>query len=157
LNSKQKIRCYDVFGQATDVAADQIEFATAVYGILITNDNILLIQQPKTRLWHPPGDHLQRGETPEQLLRDTFRQITRADLTAKTLLHVEDQYRIDRRGKAWHIAALYYAVQRPSTGILAPIPGGQATLSWQPLATLTRKQMQFGYTAVQAGRRWLQK
>ncbi len=146
----QTVRCYDDFGQPVDVPEDKLGFDTAVYGILILHNHVLLQKHPRTRLWQPLGDRLRKGETPNQLLKNICIQLFDAPFKVGALLAVEDRFVVDRRRSGLQLATLYYSLDR-TTGMLPnfllPLPNN--TFSWEPLHGLTRQQMQFGYTAVQ--------
>lgn len=147
------VRCYDAAGNAVAVAPEAITFRPAVYGIFIENQQVVLLAQPQTNLWRPPGRILQSHEVPTQVVRHTFRQVTDMMPALGPLLFVEDQYRVDEDGRAWHLSVLYYALNRAEvtpttfTGI-SPAP----QYEWIPLSALRRDRMLFGYEAIQAGR-----
>jgi len=147
------VRCYDAAGNAVAVAPEAITFRPAVYGIFIENQQVILLAHPQTKLWYPPGRILQNHEVPTQVVRHTFRQVTDMMPALGLLLFVEDQYRVDENGRAWHLSALYYALNRaevtPTTfSGLASTP----QYEWIPLSALRRERILFGYEAIQAGR-----
>ncbi len=147
------VRCYDAAGNAVAVAPEAITFRPAVYGIFIENQQVILLAHPQTMLWYPPGRILQNHEVPTQVVRHTFRQVTDMMPALGLLLFVEDQYRVDENGRAWHLSVLYYALNRaevtPTTfSGLASTP----QYEWIPLSALRRERILFGYEAIQAGR-----
>lgn len=146
----QKIRCYDNQGKAVDVALADLGFDTAVYGILILAEHVLLQRDRQTKLWLLPGDQLSQGEIPQNLLEDSFNQLLKKTYTVGVLVKVEDRYIIDQRRKALHLATLYYRMERPLTPYAALPPPQHPHFEWVPLNELNRKNMLFGYTAVTA-------
>ena len=147
------VRCYDVAGNSVAVAPNAITFRPAVYGIFIENQQIVLLEHPDTKLWHPPGRILQSHEVPTQVVRHTFRQVTDMMPALGSLLFVEDQYRVDENGRAWHLSVLYYALVRAQ--ITTATFSGHATTpqyEWIPLSALKRERVMFGFEAIQAGR-----
>ncbi len=146
----QTIRCYDNKGKAVDVALADLGFDTAVYGILILADHVLLQRDRQTKLWLLPGDRLGQGDIPQNLLEDSFNQLLKKAFTVGALVKVEDRFVIDRRQKAWHLATLYYQVERPLTPYATLPPPQHHHFEWVPLSELDRKKMVFGYTAVEA-------
>jgi ADP-ribose pyrophosphatase YjhB (NUDIX family) len=147
------VRCYDAAGNAIASAPEAVTFRPAVYGIFIENQQVILLAHPQTNLWYPPGRILQNHEVPTQVVRHTFRQVTDMMPALGPLLFVEDQYRIDEGGTAWHLSVLYYGLNRaevtPTTfSGLASTP----QYEWIPLSALRRERMLFGFEAVQAGR-----
>ena len=70
----------------------------------------------------------------------------------RSLVFVEDQYRVEETGQAWHLSALYYQLARPDAAAAIVDLRGAFLPEWVPLSDLQRTQMQFGFEAVQAGR-----
>ena len=134
------------------VPETEVTFRPAVHGILIENQRVMLQQDPESRLWYPPGGILLDGQTPERGVRAYFRTATGflPDLTS--LLYIEEQYRLDKQGRAWALSIFYYGLRRSlgSAVGLAGVAESQRP-EWVPVQTLTREEMQFGYTAVMAG------
>lgn len=147
------VRCYDAAGNAVAVAPEVITFRPAVYGIFIENQQVILLAHPQTKLWYPPGRVLESHEVPTQIVRHAFRQVTDMMPALGPLLFVEDQYRMDENGRAWHLSVLYYALERaevtPTT--FSGQPAAPA-YEWIPLSALRRERMLFGFEAIQAGR-----
>jgi ADP-ribose pyrophosphatase YjhB (NUDIX family) len=144
--------CHDIYGNAVPVAPESITFRPAVYGIFIENGQVLLQKQPQTGLWQPPGTILAASDTPTQVIRHYFRQLTGLTLIIGSLLYVEDQYFIDEERRAWKLSVLYYGLERPLAA--APLTEAEeaSQIEWVPLTDLPREQFQFGYEAVQAGK-----
>lgn len=143
------IICYDIQGNGIPVAPEALLFRPAVYGLFIENNQILLVRQAETGLWHPPGVVLSNNETPAQAVRQSFRKMTGMTPALGPLLFVEDQFFLDAERKAWHFSVMYYGLQRPSA---AATLSESDEVAWVSLANLRREQMQFGYEAIQAGK-----
>lgn len=143
------ILCHDVHGKTVPVAPEALLFRPAVYGIFIENNQVLLQKHPHSELWRPPGVLLADNETPGQAIRHAFRQLTGMTPRLGPMLYVEDQYVVDGEQRAWHFAVVYYALERPSTAATLSDSG---KMEWVALETLRRREMQFGYEAIQAGR-----
>lgn len=147
------IRCYTPQGQAVTVDPRSITFSPAVYGILVENDQVLLVV-PQNRLLHPPGGILNNRETPDQAVRSFFRHFVGITPLLGPLVFMEDQYRVDEEGDAWHLSVMYYALERPSGTVITPLDATSLYQpEWFPLATLQREKLQLGYEAIQAA--WL--
>jgi ADP-ribose pyrophosphatase YjhB (NUDIX family) len=144
------IYCYDKAGEAIAVSPDAIIFRPAAYGILIENEQILLVSDPDTSLWHPPGHILEAHETPTQALKHHLRQVVSLTPLIGPLLFVEDQYRIDEADQAWHLSLLYYALDRPPYSAVTLGEMETSEVKWVRLAELERPNLQFGYEAIQA-------
>lgn len=147
------IRCYTPQGQAVTVDPKSVTFSPAVYGLLLENDQVLLVN-PVNRLLHPPGGILSARETPSQAVQAFFRHFVGITPLLGPLVFVEDQYRVDDEGEAWHLSVMYYALERPPGTVITLLDTPAINQpEWVPLATLRREQLQFGYEAIHAA--WL--
>ncbi len=147
------IICYDTFGNPVPVSPEAFIFRPAVYGIFIENNQIFLLKQSQTELLYPPGVILEEDETPTQAIRHQFRELTGMNPKIGSMIFLEDRYLVDNDHRAWHLSALYYALQRPKTtaATLSEIDETEQP-EWISLDSLQRHQMQFGFEAIQAGR-----
>lgn len=143
------IICHDVSGNTFPVAPEALIFRPAIYGIVIENGQTLLQKHAQTDLWYPIGAMLPENQTPNQTICHLFRQLTGINPLLKELLYLEDRYLIDDDRRAWHLAALYYRLERPS--ITVPL-AETSDVEWVSLDQLDRVTMQFGYEAIQAAR-----
>ncbi len=146
------IHCYDQDGELVAVPADDVVFRPAAYGILIENEQILLASNPQTGLWQPPGRILEPHETPTHALKHHLRRLAGLTPLVGPLLYVEDQHRLDEKGRAWHLSVLYYALDRPPYPTMDLTEMETFAAAWVPLADVKRLNLQFGYNAIQAGR-----
>lgn len=149
----KQIVCYNPEGTPVPVPADSLTFRPAVYGIFIENQQVLLMRDPAVDLWRPPGGILQPHEPPTQAVRHFFREVTGMTPKLGPLLHVEEKYRIDDDGQAWHLTMLYYALDRPEATV-ATLTEIENTIQpdWVPLNELRREQLLLGYEAIEAGK-----
>jgi len=147
------IICYDIFGNPVPVSPEALIFRPAVYGIFIENNQTFLLKHPQTELLYPPGHMLAEDETPTQAIRHQFRDLTGMTPKIGPMIFLEDRYFVDDEHRAWHLSALYYALERPKT-TATPLSDIDHTNhpEWIHLDNLQRHQMQFGYEAIQAGR-----
>lgn len=148
--------CYDALGNAIAVPQEELTYRPAVYGLFIEHGSIWLLRHPETQLYFPPGIILGNDQTPQSSLLAHLRQLTGLTLVTGPLIFLEEQYRVDEAGQAWHLSAMYYGVTRPSLAVTMPVElSNEPAAEWLPLSELTREQMQFGYQAIQAARRAL--
>jgi hypothetical protein len=148
--------CYDALGNAMAVAPEKLVYRPAVYGLFVEHGEIWLLHHPDTRLYYPPGLIVAENQSPRPALLACLRQLTGLTLATGPLLFLEEQYRMDESGQAWHLSAMYYGVLRPPLAVTMPVETNTTVqTSWVPLGDLTREQMQFGYQAIQAARRVL--
>ncbi len=147
------IICYDLFGNPVPVLEEALIFRPAVYGIFIENNQTFLLKNPQTELLYPPGTILSEDETPTQAIRHQFRDLTGMTPKIGSMIFLENRYVVDNDHRAWHLSALYYALERPKTTAttLSEIDETEQP-EWVSLDSLQRYQMQFGYEAIQAGR-----
>lgn len=143
------IICYDVHGNRVPVAPEALLFRPAAYGLFMENNQVLLLKHEDTGLWYPPGKMLADNETPAQAVRYTFRKLSGMTPQLGSLIYVEDQYFVDGERRAWQLSVMYYGLERPSAA--ATLTESEA-MTWVPLDELSRRDMQFGFEAIQAGR-----
>lgn len=145
--------CSDIFGNLVPVSPEALIFRPAVYGIFIENNQAFLLKHPQTELLYPPGHLLGEDETPTQAIRHQFRDLTGMTPKIGALIFLEDRYFVDDDHRAWHISALYYALERPKTAVnqFSEVDDSKKP-EWIHLDNLQRHQMQFGFEAIQAGR-----
>ncbi|PIE80435.1 MAG: hypothetical protein CSA11_08170 [Chloroflexi bacterium] len=143
---------FDAQGHLHAVPSQSISYRPAAYGIFIEHDQILLLRDQETDLLLVPGRHLAENEVPAQILRTYFQEWAGITPRLGALLFIENQYQ-QEDGQFWQFSALYYEVKRASLASIAfPHQAGQYSPEWLPLDNIDRKQFQFGYEAVQAGK-----
>lgn len=146
------IVCYDPHGQPVLAAANTLTFSPAAYGIFIDNHDILLIKDAANGWMTWPGAVLQVGERPCHVISRTYHQLTGIIPVVGPLLFMEDLYQVDSNGRAWHISAMFYWVERPSaTAISLNIIDANHQPQMITADLVQRSQLQFGYQALQAG------
>ena len=150
------IVCYDPHGQPVPVAADALTFSPAAYGVFIENNEILLLQDVQTGWLTWPGAVLQVGERPYHVISRTYHLLTGVVPRVGPLVAMEDLYQVDGNGRAWHLSAMFYWLERPSATSLS-LKAIDANLQPQMILVdfIQRSQLQFGYQALQAGLRRL--
>lgn len=150
------IVCYDPHGQPVAAAANTLTFSPAAYGIFIENHEILLLKDAATGWMTWPGAVLQVGERPYYVISRAYHQLTGIMPVVGPLLFMEDVYQVDGNGRAWHISALFYWLERPSATSIS-LNTVDANRQPQMIAAnlVERSQLQFGYQALQAGLRRL--
>lgn len=150
------IVCYDPHGQPVPVAAHTLTFSPAAYGIFIENNEILLLNDVPNGWLTWPGAVLQVGERPYHVVSRVYHLLTGVVPLVGPLVFMEDLYQVDDNGRAWHLLAMFYWLERPSATSFSLSP---ATANLQPqmipVDFIQRSQLQFGYQALQAGLRRL--
>ena len=73
-----RIICPDIYGKKHSVDAQKIVDRESAYGVCITNQKVLLIQEPHTGRWELPGGGIEENETARQALIREFREETGA-------------------------------------------------------------------------------
>ncbi len=108
------IVCYDPQGQPVPVAESALTYRLAAYGIFTENNEILLLHDTETDWFAWPGAVLAVGERPLQVVSRAYHQLTGVVPRVGPLVLMEDLYQIDGDGRAWHLSAMYYWLERPS-------------------------------------------
>lgn len=150
------IVCYDPHGLPVPVAADALVFSPAAYGIFVENNEILLLQNAQTGWLTWPGAVLQVGERPYQVVSRTYHLLTGIVPVVGPLVFMEDVYQVDGDGRARHIPAMFYWLERPpATSFSLTAIDANYTPQMLPVDYVQRSHLQFGYQALQAGLRRL--
>lgn len=113
------IVCYDPQGQPVPVAESALTFRLAAYGIFTENNDVLLLHDPQTDWLSWPGAELAVGERPLQVVSRAYHQLTGIVPRVGPLVLMEDLYQVDGDGRAWHLSAMYYWLERPSATALS--------------------------------------
>ncbi len=150
------IVCYDPHGQPVPIAANTLTFSPAAYAVFIENHEILLLKDTATGWMTWPGAVLQAGERPYYVVSRAYHQLTGIMPVVGPLLFMDDLYQVDGNGRAWHILAMFYWLERPSATSFS-LNTIDTNLQPQMIAAnlVERSQLQFGYQALQAGLRRL--
>lgn len=144
--------CYSDSGQPVDIPAGMIQQRLAVYGVLIEDDQILLLPHPANDWWLLPGGIAGPEEGRQAALQRFFRQSTNIAPVTGPLVLVEDRFWADDHGQGWLLTCFYFMVKRLATGISGLIDfENSAQPEWVNLDNLARQELLFGYDAIQAG------
>ena len=151
------IVCYDPHGQPVPVAANTLTFRPASYGIFTENNEILLLQNVESGWLTWPGKVLQEGERPYPAISRVYHLLTGIIPLVGKLVAMEDLYQVDNDGRAWHISAMFYWLERPSaTSLSLTATDDNFQPRMIPAVSIRRSQLQFGYQALQIALRRLQ-
>lgn len=145
------LTCYDPQGNPIPVLIDTLIYRPAVFGVCIEAEEILLLRDEGSPLLRLPGKIMLPGEAPIPVLRRYYRQLTGLTPLVGPLIHLQDLYRVDANGRAWHLSAMFYPLARPSattTAFSLAEDGSYPELHL--VETLSPGQLQFGYDAVAA-------
>lgn len=149
-SEQEQVYCCDVSGNLIAVPRSNLLFSPAVYGVLIENQRVLLQEEPKSRLYHPPGGRIPAEQTTAQALRQHFRAATGLTPEVGQLLMVQDEYRLENN-QGWHLAVMYYALDRPAAGRASLVDFDKLTKpEWVSVNDLKRADLLFGYEAIQS-------
>lgn len=143
------IYCQDHAGQLFPVPVEAISEGTAVFGLLIEGQKILLQIDPKTGLLALPGGRLDHNQTFDQGLRQLFRGATGADTVSGELVLVTHTYHKSDQGGI-KMANLFYRLFRASHNQRHFIDfDNPLNPQWIPLRDIKRKTLLNGYDAIQ--------
>ena len=148
--SASTIYCQDQFGQLFPVPADAIEERTAVFGILLEGQKVLLQVNHETNLLQLPGGLLDNNQGFDQGLRQLFRGATGADTTLGELVFVSQSFHKVQIGGIKR-ANLFFQLFRSTQSNRHFIDfDNPLRPQWIPIRDLKRSTLQFGYDAITA-------
>ncbi|MDJ0754064.1 MAG: hypothetical protein QNJ45_11130 [Ardenticatenaceae bacterium] len=144
------IYCQDEFGQLFPIPHDAVEEKTAVFGILLEGQKVLLQVNPVTDLLELPGGVLENNQSFDQGLRQLFRGATGAETTLGDLVFVNQSFHKVETGGVKQ-ANLFFRLWRATTSKRHFIDfDNPLRPQWVPLRELERSKLQFGFDAIHA-------
>lgn len=131
---------YDFYGKPHSVKSKDVIDRTSVYGIFMKDDSILLVQNPLSSRWEPPGGGVEPNESLEDaLVREYIEEAGVTPLQPFTLLREWTEYFFDVDSqRAWRAQRKFYAIANLGNGNLLHSGNGEdsATARMIPLDTL---------------------
>lgn len=140
-------------GRPRHAFGESDSLCSAVYGILIENDRVLLLPQ-EDGAWRLPGGTVPVGETPAQTVRQLSWLAAGFIPEVGSLVFVEDQNCPEEEPVCFSVA-LFFVLRRPRAAYMMIDADAPAHPEWVSLSLLRREQLQGGWDAIQAARTWL--
>ncbi len=114
------VECITLNGQIKRVPAERLILRPAVYGIILQQGKLLLLQMRATGKYHLPGGGLQAGERIEAALKREIREETGIEVDGMRLVHFEEIFfYYDPSDKAYHGLHFFYLCQPKAIQLLA--------------------------------------
>lgn len=111
IESEKKVLCRKVtsdgYGDAEDVAVNELRFRPSVYGVIVKDGKVLLV--PQWDGYDFPGGGIDEGERISEALIREIKEETGMDAVSGELLLVTDDFFLHpKSGKAFHSILMYY-------------------------------------------------
>lgn len=146
---KKYIYCETQDGKKHKVKYVKIRTRISAYGILLNNNNEVLVLQAHLPLWEFPGGGKESRETLRDALVREFREETGLVITPKSLLLKRESYYLSPSKKVYHSFQHFFVVDYVS-GKLNSSLNNLCNAKWLNFGRLTDKNMNKGaYTALQ--------
>jgi len=116
-----KIACIDKFGGEHLVEESELVDTTRVYGVLIKDNKILMVKDPRhgSRVWELPGGGVDEGETPDQALVREFKEETGLEISDfKEFDQFIEHYYADTEREGWRADRRFYIIKSSAGQLL---------------------------------------
>lgn len=144
----QSVYCQDISGNLVPIPTSAITKRTALFGILLEGNKVLLLTHPETGLLTLPGGLTEYTHTFDQGLRQMFRAATGADTVRSDLILVTQSYHARQQAGIKRIN-LFFRLERDATSRRHFIDfDSPLRPQWIPLEELQRQGVQNGYDAI---------
>jgi 8-oxo-dGTP diphosphatase len=109
------IECVTHYGKKKQVPKDSLTFRPSVYGIIVNDGNVLLLNTVHTGTYSLPGGGIEIGETIENALKREVREETGIEIEIVNFFRFEEQFfYYDPADVAIH-SFLFFYLCRPKT------------------------------------------
>lgn len=107
-----KISCVDIYGKTYEFEENEYIERKSVYGVLVENGNVLLVQDKWIQKWGLPGGGFEENETPQEALVREFIEETglTIDNSMQELVKKEAYFLAPGRKEPWHTKRTIYRV-----------------------------------------------
>lgn len=108
-----KIKCIDIQGNKHEFEETEYIQRNSVYGVHISNRQILLVQDYWAKRWELPGGGIEEGETIKDALLREFEEETglKIDDNIQELLKVQSYFLAPHKVKPWRTKRTVYIVR----------------------------------------------
>jgi len=140
------VPCTTLNGETVLVPQASLIFRPAVYGVIIHNEQVLLVTTRRTGNYYFPGGAVELGERIEEALVREVREETGLEIEVGPLFHFEEHcFFYDPTAEAWHGLLFFYHCMPRSFKLIARehIQDDEAdTPDWLKLHALQPEQFQ---------------
>jgi len=138
------IECITVSGGKKVVTKDRLILRVAVYGIVITDDNkVLMVNSSHNKKYYFPGGGLTLGTSLKETLLEEVREETGIDVEILNLVDIKENYfYYDPVDEAYHNIAFFYLCKPLNFDLIANENIKDADAqdpAWLPIATLDKE------------------
>ena len=113
------VECITLFGHKKLVQEKELILYPAVYGLIVSNDKILLLKMRHTGKFHLPGGGINLGERMQDALRREVKEETGLEIEIGKLVDFNELFfYYDPSGKAYHGLFFYYSCRPKSLELL---------------------------------------
>ena len=142
----ERITCFSLDGDPVLLLREHISYRPIAYGLLIHAEAVLLQRHQPSGRWQPLAAELEPGQSLELALQHHLHALLPRPLHIGPLLFADTHYLAETDYAGYQLARHYYLLLLPEPeGELDALP---PQFFWQPLAQLSRVQLQCGYDAI---------
>jgi 8-oxo-dGTP pyrophosphatase MutT (NUDIX family) len=107
--TEELVECRAFLGGMKCVPRDRLQFRPSVYGLIVHQGQVLLVDLPRTGRRCPPGGGVEAGERMEAALKREIREETGVEVTVGPLVGFQENFFYwEDSDQAFHHLAFYY-------------------------------------------------
>lgn len=113
------ITCFDNFGNEHQFSKEEFVTRTAVYGVYLKDDSVLMVKDSKSKFWELPGGGVGRKESEQKALKREFIEETGLHIDGEPCFLISFiEYFFDSSSKQpWKTTRKFYQIEN-ATGSL---------------------------------------
>jgi 8-oxo-dGTP diphosphatase len=139
-------RCDRFLGGTIEVPTDRLLYRPSVYGLVLCEDQVLLLRYQSDPRWTMPGGAVEKGERIESALQREIKEETGIEARVDAFLHFTERFfYYDPTDEAWQAYLFYYRctpLTSPRSRQLEISGGNSAKATWVNIHDLTAGSFQ---------------
>jgi 8-oxo-dGTP pyrophosphatase MutT (NUDIX family) len=140
------LTCRDIYGKTVTIPLEKMIFRNSVYGLIVHEDQLLVVRTHSTGLWAFPGGGIELGEPITEALAREVREETGICVKMGELARVEeDFFYYNPADEAYHAYLFFYWCEALSTSLVSDtdvFDEESEMPRWVPLAELEPEDFQ---------------
>ncbi len=148
--SQQGIPGKDIHGNPAALQPDKLRWRPSVYGLLVQDNQIIVLENNHTGQYELPGGGVDVAETLVAGLKRELMEECNLTVAVHELLYTDEQFFLSPGGNQWHTLRFFYRVTRLSGTLRLNDPHENAdNPHWHALDNLTPDNSGVHWQAIQ--------
>jgi ADP-ribose pyrophosphatase YjhB (NUDIX family) len=140
----------DIQGNPATLDVDRLQWRPSVYGLAIQDNQLLVLDNPRTENYELPGGGVDIHESLTDALQREIMEECNVSVTVGDLLHMDEQFFLTPGGNHWHTLRFFYRVTVTGGTLRVNDPDEHSTNPhWHALDELTATNIAVHWQAIQ--------